>query len=241
MEPYVIDLLQEETGLHIVRRGQRYIDPKLPFLAAEIDAEAASGENIEIKTSSPFKAREWGEEQTDEIPIYYTAQAMHGLMVTGASVCVFGVLIGTDDFRVYRIERDDATIAGIRAKEQAFWQRIQAHNPPEPSTVADVLHWYGAGDAGKVIEASEAIANDVRLLKQLKEQIKQLGARASAAEERIKLYLADASILTVDRQPAATWKAQRSQRLDQAALAREHPHLFEQYKRVSETRVFRLK
>ena len=163
------------------------------------------------------------------------------MMVTGASMCVFGVLIGADDFRVYRIERDDETIVGIRAKEQAFWQRIQAQEPPEPSTVADVLHWYGAGNTGKVIEASEAIANDVRTLKQLKEQIKQLGARADAAEERIKLYLADASILTIDRQPAVTWKAQRSQRLDQAALAREHTQLFEQYRRVSETRVFRLK
>ena len=54
MEPYVIDLLSEETGLEIVRRGERYLDRELSFIAAEIDAEAASGENIEIKTVDQF-------------------------------------------------------------------------------------------------------------------------------------------------------------------------------------------
>jgi predicted phage-related endonuclease len=39
MEPYVIDLLAEEEGICIVARGNRYIDPELPFVAAEIDAE----------------------------------------------------------------------------------------------------------------------------------------------------------------------------------------------------------
>ncbi|MFP7807163.1 YqaJ viral recombinase family protein, partial [Pseudomonas aeruginosa] len=77
MEPYVIDLLAEETGLKIVGRGNRYRDQKHDFMAAEIDAEAASGENIEIKTVSPFKAKDWGEVQTDAIPVHYTAQAMH--------------------------------------------------------------------------------------------------------------------------------------------------------------------
>lgn len=94
MEPYVIDLLSEETGLEIIHRGNRYIHRDYGFIAAEIDAEAATGENIEIKTVSPFKAKEWGEVQTDAIPVHYTAQAMHGLMVTGKQVCVFGVLIG---------------------------------------------------------------------------------------------------------------------------------------------------
>nr|MBA2817034.1 endonuclease [Candidatus Pantoea persica] len=120
MEPYVIDLLSEEAGLIIARRGERYLDPELPYMAAKIDAEAESGENIEIKTCSLFKAREWREQQTDEIPVHYTTQAMLGLMVTGKKVCVFGVLIGADDFRVYRVERDDETIAAIREKEIQF-------------------------------------------------------------------------------------------------------------------------
>ena len=241
MEPYVIDLLQEDTGLNIVRRGQRYIDPELPFIAAEIDAEAESGENIEIKTSSPFKSREWGEQQTDEIPVYYTAQAMHGMMVHDAPLCIFGVLIGADDFRIYRVERDDETIAAIRAKEIAFWDRIQRQEPPEPSSVTDVLTLYGVKDSGTAIEANDAIETDYLRLKNLREDLKKLGAAAEEAEERIKVFMTDHAILTLKGAPVITWKTQSASRFDQAAFKAAQPDLYEAFKKTSESRVLRVK
>lgn len=241
MEPYVVELLSEETGLQVVRRNARYIDPELPFLAAEIDAEAETGENIEIKTVSPFKAREWGEQQSDEIPVHYTAQAMHGLMVTGRAVCVFGVLIGGDDFRVYRVERDEETIAAIRAREAAFWRNhIEAGVPPEPTTVADIKTLYGR-DAGTAIEASEDVLRHLNDLRNLQAQLKELGAQAEAAKEAIQLYMADAAVLTVGGKPAATWKTRAAARFDQSAFKAAHPELFEQFKATSESRVFRIK
>lgn len=241
MEPYVIDLLSEETGLEIVRRGERYLDRELSFIAAEIDAEAASGENIEIKTVSPFKAKEWGEEQSDEIPLHYAAQAMHGLMVTGRDVCVFGVLIGGDDFRLYRIERDDATIAGIREKEVEFWQRIQGKNPPEPSTVSDVFRLFGTKDNGMAIEASEIIQADLLALKSLKADAKNIEGLIALRESRIKIFMGDASILTMNGLPACIWKEQQSNRFDQSAFKAAHPQLAEQFIKASTSRVFRLK
>lgn len=36
-----------------------------------------------LKTVHPFAAKRMGEPGTDEFPIYYASQAMHGLMVTG--------------------------------------------------------------------------------------------------------------------------------------------------------------
>jgi len=241
MEPYVIDLLAEETGLEIIRRGERYLDPDLDFIAAEIDAEAATGENIEIKTVSPFKAREWGEEQSDEIPLHYAAQAMHGMMVTSREVCVFGVLIGGDDFRVYRIERDDVTIDAIRQKEIEFWSRIQARQAPEPSTVSDVFRLFGTKDSGLAVEASESLQADVIALKSLKDDAKRLGAQIDLREERIKLHMADASILTMQGQPVLTWKEQSSKRFDQSAFKADQPELYEKFIKTVTSRVFRLK
>ncbi len=241
MEPYVIDLLAEETGLEIIRRGERYLDPDLDFIAAEIDAEAATGENIEIKTVSPFKAREWGEEQSDEIPLHYAAQAMHGMMVTSREVCVFGVLIGGDDFRVYRIERDDVTIDAIRQKEIEFWAQVQARQAPEPSTVSDIFHLFGTKDSGLAIEAPDALQADVIALKSLKEDAKHLDGQIELREARIKLHMADASILTMQGQPVLTWKEQSSKRFDQSAFKAAHPDLYEQFIKTIKSRVFRLK
>lgn len=241
MEPYVIDILQAETGLQIVRRNERYVDAEYPFLAAEIDAEAESGENIEIKTVSPFKAKEWGEQHTDEVPLHYTAQVMHGLMVLGRQVCVMGVLIGGDDFRVYRVERDDETVAAIREREIAFWrEHIEARVPPEPSNVADIQTLYGR-DAGTAIEASDDIVRVLSDLRNLQGQIKTMSAQADACKEAIQVFMADAAILTVAGKPAATWKSQAANRFDATAFKVAHPDLYEQFKATSESRVFRLK
>ena len=240
MEPYVIDLLSEETGLVIVKRGERYRDTEHDFLAAEIDAETESGENIEIKTVSPFKSKEWGEERTDSIPVHYTAQAMHGLMITGKQVCVFGVLIGGDDFRIYRVERDDETIAGIREQEVAFWERIQRLNPPEATTTGDILRLFER-DAGTSIEADGKALKAFNILRDLKSQYKALEPQIKEYEERIKLFMQDAALLTVDGKSILTWKTQSTSWFDQTEFKTAHPALFEQFKKSSESRVFRIK
>ncbi|GJL37865.1 endonuclease [Enterobacter hormaechei] len=240
MEPYVIDLLAEETGMEIIHRGNRYIHRDYGFIAAEIDAEAASGENIEIKTVSPFKAKEWGEVQTDAIPVHYTAQAMHGLMVTGKQVCVFGVLIGGDDFRIYRVERDEETIQAILEKEVAFWDRIKNLNPPEATSVSDISLMFEK-DAGTSIEADGkalVLFNDLR---DMKSRFKSLEEEIEVSEEKLKLYMQEHSILTLDGKPLCTWKTQVSNRFDQKAFQLEHPGLYEKFKKTTSSRVFRMK
>lgn len=241
MEPYVIDLLAEEEGLEIVGRGNRYIDKELGFIAAEIDAETADGHNVEIKTVSPFKAREWGEEDTDAIPVHYTAQAMHGLMVTGRQLCIFGVLIGGDDFRVYRVERDDEIVAAIRAREVEFWNRIINFDPPEPSTPNDLMRLYGAQDSGDVVEATPEIAEDWLALRDIQAQAKKLAKEADERSGRIQLYMGRHSLLMVNGSPAVSWKRQESKRFDQGAFKEAHPEVFEQFKKTTESRVFRIK
>lgn len=241
MEPYVCELLAEETGLVIVERNRRFIDPEFGFIACEVDAEAESGENIEIKTVSPFKAKEWGEEHTDAIPVHYTAQAMHGLMITGRAVCVFGVLIGGDDFRVYRVERDDEIIAAMRAQEVSFWNdHILPMIPPEPKTVADISAMF-TKDSGLAVEATSEIVDVLNRLRDAKAIVKEHTAIAEELEERVKLFMRDAAVLTVGSNPMATWKTQSTSRFDQTAFKAANPELFEQFKKTTESRVFRLK
>ena len=243
LEPYVLDVLAEEESLNIVERGQRYVDP-CGFIAAEIDAEyfdekLQSVQNIEIKTS--FFGKDFGDSGGDDIPVYYTAQAMHGLMVTNRQVCVFGVMIGVDDFRVYRIERDDETIAAIRARETAFWhEHILAKVPPEPSNGDDVARMF-ARDSGATIECSAEVLEAVNHLAFLKLNAKESEKAIETVTDKIKLYMRDASTLTLDGAPILTWKTQETNRFDQTAFKETHPELFEQFKKASTSRVFRIK
>lgn len=114
----LVDQLQERGhAVEIINTNQCYQDPAHPFLQCEIDAELMlDGEhvNVEIKTVHPFAASEWGEMDSDEVPIYYASQAMHGLGLTGRRLTVVGCLIGADSMTPYFVERDDETCEAIR-------------------------------------------------------------------------------------------------------------------------------
>lgn len=215
-EPVVVEMLIDELqdrghDVQILGRNARYQDPEFPFLACEMDLELMiDGEetNAEMKTVSPFAAREWGEEDTDEIPLHYAAQGMHGLMIAPRRRCVFAALIGAEDLRVHQIERDEETIAAIRAKEVEFWRRVQERDAPDPTTAADVK-WLYAKDAGIVMEADEDLYAQVQLIAGLKSDIKRLESSAESTATRIKCAMGHASTLLYHGQKIATWKSNK--------------------------------
>jgi predicted phage-related endonuclease len=179
LEPVVIDMLVEEYGVEVTKRSppenpNRYQDPEHPFLAAEIDFEwrvsaelaerhgldpelVGTIQNGDVKTARGFGAKKFGEEGTDEIPIEYAAQFMHGLMVTNRQLTMVAVLVSMDDVLFYFIHRDDETIAAMRAKSVSFWfDNVQAGVPPDPVNLPDVMHLFRR-DRGTLIEATPEI------------------------------------------------------------------------------------
>lgn len=158
LEPYIIDMIEAEHGMPIAQRNRRYIDPIVPIFAAEIDAENTAGENVEIKTVHPFKAREWGEEGGDALPIHYVAQTQWGLGITGRDRCHVFALIG-DDLRRYVVDRDDETIDAMRTRASEFWERyvVPALRPPvdyNHSKAQASLRRLYPGTDGSVVEAT---------------------------------------------------------------------------------------
>lgn len=161
LEPYILDMIQQEHGLTVAARGQRYRDKSVPFFAAEIDAEfMVNGaiENGEIKTAHPFKAKEWGEEDTDALPVHYTAQVQWGMGITGRPRCRVFVLIG-DDLRSYVVERDDEIIEAMRKQAGKFWLEyvVPLIQPPLDyghSTTLDTLRKLYPGTNGETVPST---------------------------------------------------------------------------------------
>ena len=215
-EPVVVEMLVDELldrghDVQIIDRNARYQDPEFPFLACELDLELLiDGEehNAEIKTVSPFAAKAWGEQDTDEIPLYYSAQVMHGLMVRPRERAIVAALIGVDDLRLHQIERDEETIAAIRAKEVEFWRRVQERDAPEPTT-ADDVKWLYARDGGIVMEADEELVRLCEEIRQGKDIAKQCDARIETLSTRLKCAMGHASTLVYQGQRLATWKSNK--------------------------------
>ena len=212
-EPVVIEMMVDELksrghDVEIIARNERYQDPECSFLACEIDVELRIDEeelNGEIKTVHPFAAKEWGEPETDEVPIYYAAQVMHGLMIMPRRRSIIAALIGADDLRIHFMARDEETIAGIRAKEIEFWQRIQDKNPPPPIDPEDVK-WLYQRDGGTAIEADDELALLCQQLKDMKADAKALDGHIELLATKIKARMGTAATLLYRGKPLATWK-----------------------------------
>ena len=230
-EPIVLEMMIDELtdrghDVEVIATGQRYLDPHLSFLAAEIDAELlVDGEpvNAEMKTAGYFAAGAWGEYDSNEVPIYYLAQVMHGLMIQPRRRAVVAAVTGFDERPMIRwVERDEETISAIRAREVEFWQRIQSGDAPDPVTPEDV-RWLYPNDNGVSIEADIKLLEACGDIKALKANAKDLDAQIELLATKVKFYMGEAAaLLGPNGKPIATWKTNKAGRkTDWQAVATE--------------------
>ena len=92
-----------------------------------------------LECKSAMSARGWGDPATvsiadahEVIPPAYAIQSGHHLLCTGYGCVYVAALIGYRDFRLYRIERDEAWLADLLADEQEFWRLVTTRTPPDP-------------------------------------------------------------------------------------------------------------
>lgn len=251
LEPIIVEMAIDKLRgqghtVELVARNQRYVDPEFPFLSAEIDMELMiDGElvNGDAKSVHGFARRKWGEEETEDIPIEYAAQFMHGLMVTPGNRqrCVVAALIGLDDVAIYWLNRDDETIAAMRAKEVAFWNDcVLGGAMPDPIVFNDIKALFPR-DNGAAIEATADIAEKVKQLADIKARIKSLEDAEEALKFEIADFISPNARLTFHGRELASWKAQLTRRLDSKALATAHPAIAEAFTVSTDVRVLRLK
>lgn len=213
LEPLVLDMLCDELGLVIppITRNVRHADFEHPFLCCEIDAEPTIDgrvTNVEIKTVSAFAADGWGEQGTDEIPLHYAIQVLHGQMVTARERTIVAAFIGGDDLRIYEIKGDAGLIAQIRAREIKFWtENVEGGIAPDPVTAEDLKIRYPK-DSGDPVEATEEIAFATVNLAMEKKEASALKKTIQERENKIKAFLKDAPALTYHGKTIATWKLQ---------------------------------
>ena len=215
-EPVVMEMLIDELEdrgheVLVVTRNNRIKDIDHDFIAAEIDMELiVDGEliNGEMKTVHPFAAKDWGEPGTDEIPIYYTAQVLHGQMVARRSKTVVAALIGADDLRIHFVKRDEEMIDIIRNAEIEFWNMVQNRIAPDPVTIDDINRLY-QHDFGQVMEADEELIALCIDLAHIKADLKNNEARAETLTSRIKARMGEASLLMHNGQKLVSWKSNK--------------------------------
>ncbi len=278
LEPIVIDMLAEEYGVEVTKRStdaapNRYTDPEHSFLRSEVDFEfrvtqqlldmfppgfidpslLGTIQNGEIKTVHPLMAHLWGDEFTEEVPIDYAAQSMHGLSVTGRQVCLYAALVGADNLIIYKIDRDAETIAGMRQKMIDFWfNNVLSRVPPDPVNMDDIKTLF-AKINGRPVEIDQETLAKVEEVGLLRAQIKMAEAQLDDLQFQVANFIRKAWAISPAFEPednaelrfagraVATWKKQRGTFLDQKRLKAEYPDTTAKYTVEHMFRVLRLK
>lgn len=245
LENPIIDRFIQDTGANVIRQPEMRRHPDYEWAIANADALITNGDTIEaileIKTSSAFKSREWGADDTDEVPIEYIAQVQWYMWIYNLQEAYIAALIGGNQYRQYHIQRDDELIAMLAEKAQAFWQNhVIPRIPPEPQDGADAQKLY-PHDNGDTAEADSDTLTAYAELRELKAQEKELKAQIAAREDLLKIKIGNYSAMQANGNTLFTWKAQSSNRFDNSAFKNAHPDLYRQYTKTSETRVLRLK
>lgn len=233
MEPVLAKMYAERTGRKVRRVNAVLQHPEHPFMLANLDREVIteSGTGIlEIKTAGFYSAQQW----EDGVPVAYQCQVLHQLAVTGHAWADVAVLIAGQEFRIYRIERDDDKIADLIQREAQFWSWVANDQQPDPDGSYDAqqaLLSLFPTDNGQTLDFSESgpfndLFAELLTLRHRKEDIEQ---QESTLKHRIQAALGSATA-AIFQQGKVTWRKAKDRLVpDLDRLSQEHPELLQQY------------
>jgi putative phage-type endonuclease len=234
LEDIVADEFSVRTGLKIKRRNAILVHDKYDFLMANVDRLIIGAEEgLEVKTAGEYAKTEW---QDGNIPYHYYLQIQHYMLVTGYKHWWVAVLIGGNDFRYKKVERDEQTISLILEKCTDFWNNyVMTKTPPHDAKWVDDLYKLSTENT-TTIDTDDLIIK----LEETKAEIKMLEKEAEQIENELKMQMKDNETL-ISPSYKATWKTTFTKRLDTKKLQDEHSELCKSYIVDSSYRKFMIK
>ena len=209
------------------------------FLIANLDGALKDKETgdygvLEIKTTSIWNKKEWEE---DTIPQSYYAQVQHYLMFTGYRFAYVAVLIGGQQYKEFKVERNEEDIELIRNKATEFYnENILKLIPPMPD--GSDAYMQHLKKKALEIENNEVIElvgfeDKVEMLKNVAKEKKELEKTENLLKEEIMLEMIRKKTLK-----AVVGKSKfnilSKKSLDKKKLEKEQPQLLKEYEEYIE-------
>lgn len=206
---------------------------------------------LECKTAHAFSADKWGPSQEDEIiygtvvtehkiPLYYETQVQWYLGITGAKTCYVAVLIGGNDFRIYKVDRDEEAIRMIVEKCREFWfGYVLTKKEPAPINIDDIRALYKR-ETGPMIECSNEAAVLISEYRNVRQRIAELKTEQDDLSKQIAEFIGPNEGLLINGEKAVTFKSQTRKTTDSTKLKKVNPTLWADLQKESTTRILRV-
>lgn len=236
LETFVAAHYTKKSGNRVRKINAVLQHPENPWMLANLDREvigAADVQILECKTAGINGAKLWRE----GVPEYVQLQVQHQLAVTGKATADVAVLVCGNEFRTYRIERDDALITRLIELEEKFWHYVETDTPPPADgsdSAAMALQALYQQDNSQVLDLSD----DVEMCSAFSDL---LAVRASLSEqEKLEAKLKQSIQQRMENSSKASfgtaevsWKRSKDGvALDVAKLLTDQPDLMQRYSLV---------
>jgi putative phage-type endonuclease len=210
LEPIIRDEFAKRHNVAI-KTPDTTIHPFHEFLRANVDGFIPDlNAVLEVKTSSGFMTKQWGDNGSDNIPIQYLVQVAHYCSVFDADCAYIAVLIGGSDYREYKYTRNFEIESRIIEAAKAFWKCVQERTPPLPINQIDLRIMYPKHNPEKIKTIAPYIKTHLTELSDIKLKIKELGEIEEKKKFNIMRFMEDAECLTDEAgEPLITWKANK--------------------------------
>lgn len=204
-----------------------------PWAQASLDYEVKDPELgwgvLEIKTAGQRSEGKWD----DGVPLFYQTQVAHYLSVTGRAFADVAVLIGGQDYREYRIMRDEDDIRAVESAVDEFWQRVQTGDEPpvdgSPGEAEALLKRHQTSD-GEVWDCGD-MPREVADYIYYKETADAAKERLEKAGNALKRLIGDHKGIKCPDY-IVTWPRGTRKTFDSKRFMADHPDLYEQYANV---------
>lgn len=147
-------------------------------------------------------ARVYSESWTEtEAPLHIEIQVQHQLAVSDRKFAYIVALVGGNELKIIRRERDERVIQAIKDKVRWFWSTIESGKEPEPDFSKDaefITRLYGYAEPEKVIEAGDNIKTLAEEYKRISDEIKPLEEKKEALKAQILTIIDDAEKIIGD-------------------------------------------
>lgn len=233
LEAFVAAHYTKKTGNRIRKINAVLQHSEIPWMLANIDREVIGVPDVQIlecKTAGLNGSKLW----RDGVPEYVQLQVHHQLAVTGKQAADVAVLVCGNEFRTYRIERDDTLIARLIELERKFWHYVETDTPPPADgsdSAATALQALYPNDNGEMLDLSDdsemgaAFADLLAVRKVLAEQEKT----EAKLKQKIQQRMADSTKAKFESGEVSWKRSKDSVVLDVPELLIDQPELLKRY------------
>lgn len=243
LEPVIAEeFARRHQEFYIKEPGAMYQSEEYPFMLASVDRVICewSEDEIGMKEAGILEIKTCGErakaDWEDGVPDYYLAQVNHYLAVTGFSFAYVAVLIAGQEYREYKIERDQEDIDYLIEKESEFWYEYVMTDkvPPLTGNRADseaVMEQFSYAD-DLFVKMLDDDAPEVGEYVEIGEKIKELEQEKSRLNNEIKMMIGDHWGIETPKY-TIKWSRSDYERFDSKKFQKENPDLYEKYVKTS--------